>query len=154
MLAIHGGAGVISETVKKYGEAAYLDTLRAALAAGREVLANDGAAIDAVQAAVEVMEDSPLFNAGRGSVFAANGQHEMEASLQDGCSRRAGAVLGLRTTRHPIAAARAVMDRTRHVALSHCDEWLAAQGVSSGRPVGSTSAIVASSWLLRRPPTQ
>ena len=76
VLAIHGGAGVISETVKKYGEAAYLDTLRAALAAGREVLANNGAAIDAVQAAVEVMEDSPLFNAGRGSVFAANGQHE------------------------------------------------------------------------------
>lgn len=128
-LAIHGGAGVIATAVKRHGEAAYLSALHEALDAGKAILAGGGKAMDAVEAAVSVLEDSTLFNAGRGSVFCEDGTHRMEASVQDGRTRAAGAVLGLQTTRHPISAARAVMERTRHVALASCDAWCAQQGL-------------------------
>jgi beta-aspartyl-peptidase (threonine type) len=101
VLAVHGGAGVVAAAVERHGEAAYLDELSRALNEGRALLAAGSTAVEAVEAAVRVLEDSPLFNAGRGSVFCADGSHRMEASLQDGRSRRAGAVIGLRTTRHP-----------------------------------------------------
>ena len=128
-LAIHGGAGVIATAVKRHGEAAYLAALHEALDAGRAILASGGKALDAVEAAVRVLEDSALFNAGRGSVFCEDGTHQMEASVQDGRTRAAGAVLGLQTTRHPVSAARAVMEKTRHVALASCDAWCAQQGL-------------------------
>ena len=103
-LVVHGGAGVIASAVARHGAEAYLCALREALDAGRHILAAGGSALDAVEAAVRVLEDSPLFNAGRGSVFAADGTHRMEASLQDGRTRQAGAVLALQTTRHPTRA--------------------------------------------------
>ena len=128
-LVVHGGAGVIASAVARHGAEAYLCALREALDAGRHILAAGGSALDAVEVAVRVLEDSPLFNAGRGSVFAADGTHRMEASLQDGRTRQAGAVLSLQTTRNPISGARAVMERTRHVALADADAWLQQQGL-------------------------
>ena len=128
-IAVHGGAGVVTAAVSLHGEAAYTTALSAALEAGRAILASGGDALHAVEAAVCVLEDSELFNAGRGSVYCEDGTHRMEASLQEGHTRRAGAVIGLQTTRHPISGARAVMERTRHVALADCDAWLREQGL-------------------------
>jgi len=119
VLAIHGGAGTISQaTVTPEREEAYHEGLRAALAAGHAVLAKGGAALDAVTAAVMALEDDPLFNAGRGAVFTSAGSNEMDAAVMDGRDRRAGAVAGICGPRHPILAARAVMERTEHVFLA------------------------------------
>ncbi|MBB3873649.1 isoaspartyl peptidase/L-asparaginase family protein [Brevundimonas mediterranea] len=117
-LAIHGGAGVIERAgLTPEQDAAYRAALQRALEAGSAVLARDGAALDAVQAAVQVMEDDPLFNAGRGAVFTAAGRNELDAAVMNGADLTAGAVAGLTTTRHPVAAARAVMEQSPHVML-------------------------------------
>ena len=117
-LAIHGGAGVIERAgLTPEQDAAYRASLNRALAAGAAVLESGGAALDAVQAAVQVMEDDPLFNAGRGAVFTAAGRNELDAAVMNGPDLTAGAVAGLTTTRHPIAAARAVMEQSPHVML-------------------------------------
>ncbi|WP_336980819.1 isoaspartyl peptidase/L-asparaginase [Altererythrobacter fulvus] len=118
-LAIHGGAGVLERgdlTPEK--DAAYRAGLNAALAAGSAVLEKGGSSLDAVQAAVQVLEDDPLFNAGRGAVFTAEGKNELDAAIMDGKTQKAGSVAGITRTRHPIALARAVMDKSRHVMLS------------------------------------
>ena len=117
-LAVHGGAG----TIRRDGTAAalahnYREGLRHALSAGREILAARGAALDAVIQAVATLEDNPLFNAGRGSVFTAAGTQEMDAAVMDGRDRRAGTVAGIFGPRNPILAARAVMDHSDHVLL-------------------------------------
>jgi beta-aspartyl-peptidase (threonine type) len=91
--------------------------LRSALAAGRDVLAAGGSALDAVTRAVVALEDDPLFNAGRGSVFTAAGTQEMDASVMDGRDHRAGAVAGIFGPRNPVLAARAVMENSPHVLL-------------------------------------
>ncbi len=118
-IAIHGGAGTITRASMTPGrEAAYRAALVEALEAGRRVLAANGTSLDAVVAAVKVMEDSPLFNAGRGAVFTHEGTNEMDASIMDGNGRRAGAVAGVTVVRNPIDAARAVMDKSRHVLLA------------------------------------
>jgi L-asparaginase / beta-aspartyl-peptidase len=91
--------------------------LRRALAAGRDVLAVGGSALDAATRAVTALEDDPLFNAGRGSVFTAAGTQEMDASVMDGRDHRAGAVAGIFGPRNPVLAARAVMERSPHVLL-------------------------------------
>ncbi len=98
-------------------EALYRAGLEAALEAGHAVLRHGGSALDAVTAAVCVLEDDALFNAGRGSVFNEQGVIEMEAAVMDGLTRRAGSVTGLRRVRHPVLAARRVMERTPHVTL-------------------------------------
>ncbi|MFD1623157.1 isoaspartyl peptidase/L-asparaginase family protein [Azospirillum griseum] len=117
-LAIHGGAGTIDASLLTPElEDAYHAGLRTALLAGREVLAAGGSALDAVTAAVIALEDEPLFNAGRGAVFTADGTQEMDAAIMDGRTRAAGAVAGLFGPRNPILAARAVMERTDHVML-------------------------------------
>ena len=117
-LAIHGGAGVIERAgLTPEQDAAYRAALQRALDAGSAVLARDGSALDAVQAAVQVMEDDPLFNAGRGAVFTAAGRNELDAAVMNGSDLTAGAVAGLTTTRHPVAAARAVMEQSPHVML-------------------------------------
>jgi len=117
-LAVHGGAGVISA---KAGGAvrtpSYHAGLRRALAAGRNILAGDGTALDAVIEAVAALEDDPLFNAGRGSVFTRAGTQEMDACVMDGAAHRAGAVAGILGPRNPVRAARAVMERSPHVLL-------------------------------------
>lgn len=118
VLALHGGAGVIERDQLSAEDAAAIHAdLRAALDAGGQVLAAGGSALDAVQAAVVALEDSPRFNAGKGAVYTAEGVHELDASLMEGHTRRAGAVAGVRTIRNPVQLARAVMDHSDHVLL-------------------------------------
>src|SRR6476659_6213518 len=118
-LVIHGGAGVIERShLSAEDEKAIRADLNRALDAGNAVLAKGGAAVDAVQAAIQVMEDSPRFNAGKGAVFNAKGGHELDAAIMEGHTRRAGAVAGVTTVRHPIELARAVMEHTPHVMLA------------------------------------
>ncbi len=119
VLAIHGGtAGPRSELSPELEKLIRADMQRA-LEAGHAVLEKpDGTALDAVEAAVRVMEDSPHFNAGKGSVFTHEGQIEMDASIMDGSNLKGGAVASVTVIRNPITAARAVMDKTRHVLLA------------------------------------
>jgi L-asparaginase / beta-aspartyl-peptidase len=118
-LVIHGGAGIIERgKVTPEQEAGVRAGLNAALDAGQKVLAGGGSAVDAVQAAVQVLEDDPHFNAGRGAVFTWEGRNELDAAIMDGSNRGAGSVAGVTTTRHPVAAARAVMEKSPHVMLS------------------------------------
>ncbi len=118
-LAVHGGAGTISrELLTPSREKAYKEALELALRRGHAVLEQGGAALDAVEAAVRALEDTPLFNAGRGSVFNADGQHEMDASLMNGSDLRAGAVAGVQNVKNPIGLARRVMDHSSHVLIS------------------------------------
>jgi beta-aspartyl-peptidase (threonine type) len=135
--AIHGGAGVIErDSLTPEQDAAYRAALQRALQAGQAVLAGGGSALDAVQAAIELMEDDPLFNAGRGAVFTAAGRNELDAAVMDGSDLTAGAVAGLTTTRHPIAAARAVMERSPHVMLigEGADTFAASVGLEQVDP--------------------
>lgn len=118
-LVIHGGAGVTSRAdVSADDEREIRAALDAALDAGQAVLDAGGAALDAVCASIVVLEDSPWFNAGRGSVFNAAGGHELDASIMEGHSKRAGAVAGVSTIRNPILLARAVMEHSDHVMLA------------------------------------
>ena len=115
-IVIHGGAGVIlRQNLTPAQEEDYLAALETSLDAGAKILKSGGSAVDAVQAAVIVMEDDPLFNAGRGAVMTATRIHELDASIMDGRDRNAGAVAGVTRVRNPIKAARAVMDRSEHV---------------------------------------
>lgn len=117
-LVIHGGAGVAErDALSPAQEAEIRAGLDAALDAGHAVLADGGSALDAVVAAVVALEDCPLFNAGKGAVFNAVGAHELDASVMEGHTRRAGAVAGVSTVRNPVQLARAVMDRSEHVML-------------------------------------
>jgi L-asparaginase / beta-aspartyl-peptidase len=117
-LAVHGGAGVIPrEGASALRTPSYHRGLRRALTAGRDVLEAGGSALDSVTEAVAALEDDPLFNAGRGSVFTRAGTQEMDACIMDGAGRRAGAVAGLCGPRNPVRAARAVMEKSRHVLL-------------------------------------
>ncbi len=118
-IAIHGGAGEAEWLHMTPAEAAaYQASLAKALSGGQAVLAAHGSSLDAVQAAIQILEDDPLFNAGRGTAFTAEGINEMDASLMDGTSLAAGAAAGVRSTRHPIALARAVMDHSPYVMLA------------------------------------
>src|SRR5580698_9396240 len=131
-IAIHGGAGESEwEQMDAATAAAYRASLAKALAAGSDVLKRKGTALDAVEAAVEVLEDDPLFNAGRGSAFADDGTNEMDAALMDGSSLAAGSVADVHFTRHPIALARAVMEHTPYVMMvgEGADTFARAQGI-------------------------
>lgn len=131
-LVIHGGAGVISRAaLKPEQEAAYRAGLAHAAQAGADVLRSGGRALDAAQAAVAVMEDDPLFNAGRGSVFTADGRVELDAAIMDGATLAAGAVAGVASVRHPIDLARAIMERSGHVMLigTGAEAFAQAQGL-------------------------
>jgi beta-aspartyl-peptidase (threonine type) len=117
-LVIHGGAGVVARAnMTPEKDAAQRAALAEALRAGRAILASGGAALDAVEAAVRVLEEHPGFNAGRGAVFTADGVNELDAAIMEGRDRRAGAVAGLTRTRNPVSAARAVMEKSPHVML-------------------------------------
>ena len=120
MLAVHGGAGVLSRELAGNGgnEDECRDALNAALRAGyAELLKSGASSIDAVLAAVRSLEDSPCFNAGKGAAFTRDGRNELDAALMDGATRRAGAVAAVTTVKNPIVAARLVMDRSAHVLL-------------------------------------
>lgn len=117
-LVIHGGAGtILREQMTPERDAAIRAALTQALNAGYKVLQDGGTSMDAVEAAVCVLEDSPLFNAGRGSVFTSEGKNEMDAAVMDGASRKAGAVASVQGIKNPVRAARKVMDQTSHVML-------------------------------------
>ncbi len=118
-IAIHGGAGTIlkSEMTSKQ-EADYQDALNEALTAGYEILDKGGSSLDAVELAVICLENCPLFNAGKGSVFTNQGTHEMDASIMNGVDQSAGAVAMLHAVKNPINLARLVMEKTSHVLLA------------------------------------
>lgn len=117
-LVIHGGAGTITRArLKNEREQAYTQILEQSLAAGYSVLAAGGSSVDAVIAAIVVMEDSPLFNAGKGAVFSNAGRIELDASIMDGSTLMAGSVAAVTTIRNPIRAAHAVMTQSEHVML-------------------------------------
>lgn len=119
VIAIHGGAGTLRKADMTASRAAlYREALGAALQAGNTVLQKGGTALDAVTAAVVAMEDSPLFNAGRGAVYNADARHELDAAIMDGATLRAGAVACVERIRNPVLAARAVMQHSRHVLLA------------------------------------
>jgi len=118
VLVIHGGAGTISpEKITPEKAREYHAALADALRSGWEILANGGAAVDAIEATIRIMEDSPLFNAGRGAVFTSDGHNELDASIMDGATRNAGAIAAVRGVRHPVTLARAVMEHSPHVML-------------------------------------
>ena len=118
-IVLHGGAGVIKRaSMSLRMEAACRDALARAIKAGADALDRGGSSMDAIEAAIRVMEDDPLFNAGRGAVFAADGKNELDAAIMDGATLRAGAVADVTRSRHPISLARAVMEKSPHVLLS------------------------------------
>ncbi len=130
-LVIHGGAGVIEcSALGAQDEREIRAALDRALDAGNAVLASGGSALDAVEAAVVAMEESPQFNAGKGAVFNAEGRHELDASIMDGSTRRAGAIAGVTTVRNPVRLARAVMEHSPHVMLA----GVGAEKFADGRP--------------------
>jgi beta-aspartyl-peptidase (threonine type) len=118
-LVVHGGAGSMRPgRLDPEQEKCARDGLEAALAAGSAILSKQESALDAVEAAVRVLEEDPCFNAGRGSVLTAEGFIELDAAIMDGRNRRAGAVAGLRTTRAPVSLARLLLAKGPHVFLS------------------------------------
>lgn len=119
MLVIHGGAGTITRrSMTAERENQHRAVLEEALRTGHAILARGGSSLDAVEATIRVMEDSPLFNAGKGSVFTHEGKNELDASIMDGRTKMAGAVAGVTIIRNPISAARAVMEKSEHVMMA------------------------------------
>ncbi|GJL75864.1 isoaspartyl peptidase/L-asparaginase family protein [Nitrosomonas sp.] len=142
-LVIHGGAGLIRrDRLTPEREQVFMQVLTQSLNAGYAVLAAGGGSIDAVIAAIVVMEDSPLFNAGKGAVFSHEGRNELDASIMDGAARMAGSVAAVTTIRNPISAAHAVMTKSPHVMLigQGAEAFAAEQGL----------AVVDSSYFYTR----
>lgn len=136
-IAIHGGAGTIKkENLTPELEKAYHETLDKALEAGYAVLEKGGTSLDAIETAIKILEDSPLFNAGKGAVFANNGKNELDAAVMDGKTGKAGAVAGVTNVKNPILAARAVMEKSEHVMLTGkgAEEFAQKQGLEIVEP--------------------
>ena len=137
LLAIHGGAGtILRHSTSPETEQAYLSALLDVLHAGEALLARGATALDVVEECVRLLEEDERFNAGRGAVYTAAATHELDASVMEGHTRRAGAVAGLRTTRNPVRAERAVMESSGHVMLigPAADAFAAAQGLDQVAP--------------------
>lgn len=118
-LVVHGGAGGMKpENLSEERETELRAQLAEALAAGYALLKGGGTALDAVELTIRELEDSPLFNAGKGAVFTARGKNELDASIMSGATMQAGAVAGVTTIKNPISAARAVLEKTEHVLLA------------------------------------
>lgn len=139
VLVIHGGAGTIQrEKMSDEHERQYRAALTASLEAGHRALRREGGtSVDAVEAAVRVLEDSPLFNAGVGSVFTREGRIEMDASIMEGKQRKAGAVAAVSKVRNPVAAARLVMERSPHVLLvgEGAERFARSEGLAEANPL-------------------
>jgi beta-aspartyl-peptidase (threonine type) len=132
-MAIHGGAGTLPRAeMSGEAERQYRTGLREAIDAGYAVLHDGGTSLDAVTRAVVLLEDNPLFNAGRGSVFTLDGRNELDASIMEGRTLKAGAVCGLTRIRNPVELARAVMEKSEHVMLAGAgaEEFASSQGFS------------------------
>jgi beta-aspartyl-peptidase (threonine type) len=136
-IVVHGGAGVIErKSMTSETEAAYRAAMKQATEAGGKVLAQGGSAMDAIEAAIHILEDDPLFNAGRGAVFTADGKNSLDSAMMDGATLKAGAVAGVTRTRHPISLARAVMEKSPHVFLAGegADEFSKFAGLEQAEP--------------------
>ena len=136
-IVVHGGAGVIERSqLGPEGDKAYREGLKQAVEAGTAILDKGGSALDAVEATIHVLEDDPHFNAGRGAVFTREGKNEMDSSIMDGSNLKAGAVAGIQHTRHPISAARAVMEKSPHVMIAGpgADAFAASVGLEQQPP--------------------
>ncbi len=119
VIVVHGGAGnVTPENIPEEIQNDYIDVLSRALDTGFTILQSGGSSLDAVETAIRLMEDSPLFNAGKGAVFTNKGKNELDASIMDGSTLNAGAVASVTDIRNPISAARAVMEQSDHVMLA------------------------------------
>jgi beta-aspartyl-peptidase (threonine type) len=132
-IAIHGGAGTISRSqMTAEREQAYLAALEGAVEAGHRILDSGGSSLDAVTEAVRLLENSPLFNAGKGAVFTHDGRNELDAAIMDGATLNAGAVAGLHHVRNPIQLARAVMENSPHVFMvgAGAEEFALEQGIT------------------------
>jgi L-asparaginase / beta-aspartyl-peptidase len=117
-IVVHGGAGVIERSsMTPEAEAKYRAGIKEAMDAAAAVLDKGGSSLDAIEAAIKLLEDNPMFNAGRGAVFAADGTNQLDAAIMDGKTMTAGAVADVQHTRHPISLARAVMEKSPHVFL-------------------------------------
>ena len=137
VIAIHGGAGtILRASMSASAEADYHAALHAVLSAGQRVLADGGSALDAVSEAVRLLEDCPLFNAGRGAVYTAAGTHELDAAIMDGSTLDAGAICCVKRVRNPILAARRVLERSEHVLFTGegAEAFAAAQGLEFVEP--------------------
>ena len=131
-LVIHGGAGTITrEKMSPEKEAEYRGKITEALTTGYKILERGASSLDAVEAVIRIMEDSPLFNAGKGAVFTNAGTNELDASIMDGNTLQAGAVAGVKKVKNPISAARKVMEKTWHVMLAGdgADHFATEQGL-------------------------
>ncbi|MBV9493177.1 MAG: isoaspartyl peptidase/L-asparaginase [Acidobacteria bacterium] len=118
MFVMHGGAGTITrKSMTPEAEKQYRDGMEQALRAGYAVLQKGGTSIDAVEAGIRILEDNPLFNAGKGAVFTHEGKNELDAAIMDGKTMKAGSVAGVTIIRNPISAARAVMEKSKHVMM-------------------------------------
>lgn len=140
-IVVHGGAGAGSrQSIPPEKQAAYKKAIQLALDTGSYILENGGKSLDAIEAVIRYMEDNPIFNAGKGAVFTARGENELDASIMDGRNRDAGAVAGVTNVRHPISAARKVMSESAHVFLAGkgAEEFAEAHGLE----------IVDSSWFF------
>ncbi len=151
VIAIHGGAGALSRAaMSAEREQHYRQQLHEIVAAGQQILAQGGSALDAVTDAVRRLEACPLFNAGRGAVFTHQGTHELDASIMDGRTLQAGAVAGVSNIEHPILAARKVLEMSPHVLLisSGAEAFAAEQGLT---PVAADFFFTPERWeqLLR-----
>lgn len=131
-LVIHGGAGTITRaSLTPEKEKAYTEKLQQALDSGYVILEKGGTALDAIETAIRILEDSPLFNAGKGAVFTHDGTHELDASIMDGSNLKAGAVAGVKHIQNPVSLARLVMERSQHVMLSGdgAESFAVSQGI-------------------------
>lgn len=135
VIVLHGGAGNISRD-NLSDSAAYKEKLKEALQKGADTLKKGGSSLDAVVVAIKILEDSPLFNAGKGAVFNSEGKNELDAAIMDGKTLKAGAVAGVTTVKNPINAARAVMDKSAHVMLigEGADKFAKEQGLEIVAP--------------------
>lgn len=136
-IVVHGGAGVIErQHLTAEQERAYREAMRKVTDSGAKLLASGRPALDVIEATIGMMEDDPLFNAGRGAVFTAQGRNELDAAIMDGKTLKAGSVTGVTRTRHPISLARRVMDNSPHVMLmgAGADLFSAQQGLEQVEP--------------------
>ena len=136
-IVLHGGAGVIERSsMTPERDAAYRAGLDRAIHAAAKVLGANGSAVDAVEAGLRVLEDDPLFNAGKGAVFTAEGKNELDAAIMDGKTLDAGAVAGVTRTKNPISLAKAVMEKSPHVMLigAGADQFAASVGLEQVNP--------------------
>jgi beta-aspartyl-peptidase (threonine type) len=119
MLVMHGGAGTITrQNMTPELEKQYREKLEEALRTGHAILAKGGAGLDAVETSIRILEDSPLFNAGKGAVFTHEGRNELDAAIMDGRTKKAGSVAGVTIVKNPISLARAVMEKSPHVMMA------------------------------------